>query len=490
MSNLPEIVVNARQQREVIADAWDALLDGAHGDDLFRYADRLVRLVRERRGEARLEPVSTDLLTALLRRSACWLRDKGDGAQVDAPVPRDVPLDMLALPSPDVRRLDRMLRTPALGGDGAIWQADGYHAGPCAFLDLPPALADVPPMPVAEARRWLCDELLGDFPFVAERDRTHAVAALLLPFVRPAIDGPTPLHLIEAPTEGTGKSLLADVIVRVATGRAAQPTTLPQSDDAIRKKLTAILLDSPVAVVLDNLAGVVDSASLAAVLTTTLWSDRRLQVSQMVALPNHALWLATGNNPVLSREIARRAVRVRLDAGSSTPWTGRRFRHADLPGWVEAHRRELVAAALGLVQGWLDAGRPDAGKRLGSFEAWARVVGGVLGHAGFVGFLDAGTVEEGGVDPEEAEWQALIAAWGEAHGTVRVRAADLLRLARSLDLGIGAPDRTEHATRARCGRGLGARRQRVYGAWRVCDGFDAGRKQRVYWLAEAAAKAA
>lgn len=141
---------------------------------------------------------------------------------------------------------------------------------------------------------------------------------------------------------------------------------------------------------------------------------------------------------------------------------------------------------LGLVQGWLDAGRPDAGKRLGSFEAWARVVGGVLGHAGFVGFLDAGAVDEGGVDPEEAEWQALIAAWGEAHGTVRVRASELLRLARSLDLGIAAPDRTEHATRARFGRGLGARRQRVYGAWRVCD---AGRKQRVYWLGEVAARA-
>jgi hypothetical protein len=484
-SDLAEIVVNGRQQREVIDDAWDALLGGEHGDGLFLYAGRLVRLARPKPGEAAVETVSADLLTALLRRSASWLRDKDGEARVDAPVPRDVAQDMLALPSHDVPMLDRILRTPALGEGGVLWRADGYHPAHRAFLDLPPALHDLTPMPLTEAVAWLRDELLVDFPFVAEVDRTHAVAALLLPFVRPAIDGPTPLHLIEAPTEGTGKSLLADALVRVATGRAAQPTTVPRGDDATRKKLTAILTEAPVAVVLDNLAGLVDSASLAALLTATTWADRRLGETQMLALPNHALWVATGNNPLLSRELARRAGRVRLDAGSATPWTGRTYRHANLGRWVDAHRRELVRAVLGLVQAWVEAGQPDAGASIGSYEAWARVVGGIVTHAGFSGFL-TGDVAEVGVDPEEAEWAALVVGWGEAHGTAKVRASDLLRLARSLDLGIGAADRTEHATRARFGRGLGTRRGRVYGSWRVCDGFDLGRKQCEYWLAKAA----
>ena len=34
---------------------------------------------------------------------------------------------------------------------------------------------------------------------------------MLLPFVRELIDGPTPLHLIEKPTPGTGGTLLATV---------------------------------------------------------------------------------------------------------------------------------------------------------------------------------------------------------------------------------------------------------------------------------------
>ena len=42
-------------------------------------------------------------------------------------------------------------------------------------------------------------------------DLANAVAAFILRFVRLLIEGPTPLHLIESPTPGSGKGLLADV---------------------------------------------------------------------------------------------------------------------------------------------------------------------------------------------------------------------------------------------------------------------------------------
>jgi len=57
----------------------------------------------------------------------------------------------------------------------------------------------------------LLDELLIDFPFADEASRANALALLLLPYVRPLIVGPTPLHLITAPTQGTGKDLLAQL---------------------------------------------------------------------------------------------------------------------------------------------------------------------------------------------------------------------------------------------------------------------------------------
>jgi hypothetical protein len=52
-----------------------------------------------------------------------------------------------------------------------------------------------------------------------------------------------------------------------------------------------------------------DSEGLAAVLTAEVWADRLLGQTRVVEVPNRALWLATANNPVVSRENARRSVR-------------------------------------------------------------------------------------------------------------------------------------------------------------------------------------
>jgi hypothetical protein len=69
-------------------------------------------------------------------------------------------------------------------------------------------------------------------------------------------------------------------------------------------------------------------------------------------------WLVTANNPVFSREIARRVVRTRLDAKVDRPWERKGFRHANLLAWVREHRGEIVAAVLILVQAWVAAGKP------------------------------------------------------------------------------------------------------------------------------------
>ena len=99
--------------------------------------------------------------------------------------------------------------------------------------------------------------------------------------------------------------------------------------------------------------------------------------------------LPTGNNPTLSSEIARRTVRIRLDAKRDRPWLRDRFRHPDLRQWVSAHRHELVAAALTLVRTWIATDKPDptGSSALGMFESWSRVTGGILQVAGVPGFL-------------------------------------------------------------------------------------------------------
>src|SRR5882724_5361921 len=107
----------------------------------------------------------------------------------------------------------------------------------------------------------------------------------------------------------------------------------------------------------------------------------------MMTVPNKARWMLSGNNPKLLLDIARRSIRIRIDPKVDRAWLRTSFKHDPLEEWAKSHRNELVRAALVLVQAWIAAGRPLSRARLGSFQAWAGVMAGVLGVAGVDGFL-------------------------------------------------------------------------------------------------------
>jgi hypothetical protein len=131
--------------------------------------------------------------------------------------------------------------------------------------------------------------LLGDFPFEDDASKAHALAALLLPLVRHLIDGPTPMHLLDAPVEGTGKTLLASCVSEVSTGRPVEAIAEAPDDEEWRKRLTVVLVEGPTIVLLDNLNRILDSGALASVLTSRVWKDRVLGVSKTVRIPNLAV---------------------------------------------------------------------------------------------------------------------------------------------------------------------------------------------------------
>ena len=330
------------------------------------------------------------------------------------------------------------------------------------------------------ARDLLCMDLIGEFPFVGQTERAHAVALLLLPFVRDLIDGPTPLHLIEKPTAGTGGSLLADVLLRPALGRTLSVMTAGREADEWRKRITAVLSESPVAVLFDNMRRL-DSDDLSAALTARVWKDRRLGATCVVHLPVRCAWIATANNPALTFEVMRRTVRIRLDAGLDRPWLRDGFRHPDLAAWATAHRGPLVAAALTLVQCWLARGRPDGTHPLlGTYEVWSRVLGGILETAGILGFLsNLATFYEDVVDTETQAWHALVAAWWARYASEPVGVQEiwaLLQEESGIDLDLG--DKGERSQRTRLGRRLTQLRDRPFGGRRLVRGGERKRAQQ------------
>lgn len=369
---------------------------------------------------------------------------------------------------------------PAFDGAGRLVATPGYHAEARLYYHRHPGF-DVPTIPnrptasdVASARTLIFDDLFIDFPFAAQADRAHALVALLLPFVRRMVGAFTPIHLIEATTPGSGKGLLSDLISIVATGRACEPTTISRDEDETRKKLTAILLRGPAIILLDNLRGGLDSSQLASTITADPWTDRFLGQTKMISLPNRATWLATGNNPNLSAEIARRCVRVRLEPKTDRPWERTAFKHPAVRTWAIEHRARLVHAVLVLVRHWLASGRPMGARTLGSFETWAEVMGGILEAAGVAGFL--GNMDDlyGAADLEGQEWRTFVGVWHERFGSQSVLAGDLIDLASERDLLGGVlGDGSLRSQATRLGKALLANRDRQFGDLRIQVGLRA-----------------
>src|SRR5262249_34730823 len=145
------------------------------------------------------------------------------------------------------------------------------------------------------------------------------------------------------------------------------------------------LLAAPTAIVIDNLNRKLASGKLAAALTATEFSDRILGKSEQVALPVRCAWVATANNPMLSTEISRRCIRIRIEPKTDRPWERQDFKHTKLRTWITEHRGDLTWAALVICRYGLQHG--TAGRPLGSYEVWSDVIGRILDGAGFSGFL-------------------------------------------------------------------------------------------------------
>jgi hypothetical protein len=490
------IQVNNRQLRDVIADAWTAIhaINEPAGQDIrdkpfiFQKGGALVRIAGTG-AQGRIEALGDTAMYGVLARSANWLKVT-EAAVLAAPPSRDTARDMLVNPDPALPPLESVVRTPTFGKNATLITAAGYHRADALwmFSDDSLEIPEVPARPsreqLAQARSLLVDELLVDFPFVKDSDRAHAVAAILLPFLQRIIGDLAPIHLIEAPTQGSGKGLLASLISIVSTGAASEGRTVPESEDEVRKMITAELITGRPIILLDNLSEKrkLDSAALASVVTLPWWTDRLLGESTMLHLRNNALWLMTGNNPRLSGEMSRRCIRLRIDPRIDMPWLRAGFKHPLIAEWAQENRSALVHAALTLVQAWIAAGKPLHTTRLGSFESWSGIMGGVLEVAGIPGFLCNLNELYEAADTDGQMWREFTGAWWEAYREEPKKAGELNQFCEERDLMLSVRgDGSARSQQTRLGKALAAKRDRVFNRLTVKQSSQSNHKTGVLY---------
>jgi hypothetical protein len=484
----PKIQVNDRQLIDVVTDSWQALFAANNPPEFFIRNGELVRL-KQTTGIPIIENASVDVVYGRLARVAKWIRLYEDRV-LNVPPSEKVARDMRAYPDAALPEIDTVVLVPVFDKEGKLLAHPGYH--PSAELWYQDTGVDIPEVPerpttddVQQARELLLDDLLGDFPFEKQSHRAHAMALLLLPFIRRMIPGCTPLHLVTAPDAGSGKGLLCHVLTRFAIlGEAPPLVSLGAYEEETRKAITAYLLRGPQVIFIDNVEEL-KSIELTKALTGRVWSDRILGESRAVELPNKVAWVATGNNPLLSREISRRCIPIRIDADTEQPWlrSPDSFRRPNLVEFFETNLGRLVHAALVLIQSWIAAGQPRTAHTLGSFESWAVIMGSILDHVGIPGFLqDLEDIYEI-ADTESEELHEFVDAWSETFESEWVDCGKLLRLAVGQDLLPSIlGEKPLRAQRSVLGKALTRLQGRRFGMRKLTIGRDEKVKRRLYAL--------
>jgi hypothetical protein len=304
--------------------------------------------------------------------------------------------------------------------------------------------------------------------------------------LRPSLPA-APAILLDANVPGAGKGKAGRALAVIATGRPPAVITEGHTAEETEKRLAAAILSGASCVMLDNLQGFLASSTLESGLTEGVATIRLFGKLEDVTVPCSALVVLTANNAAFRPDLLRRTLPVRIVADTDRPEL-RRFPF-DPYEEARANRPAIVAAGLTIARAWWAArgtgeGREVERATLGSFEAWAALVGGAV--AWLTGLHPIDLIEERKeVDPvlgaERRVFSALWDLFGEREWIAKDAAGEPAEFGRA-GAGTGVdpegwvaalpPFKGARPTSREVGYWLRKRRDRVVGDWQLTGRQD------------------
>jgi putative DNA primase/helicase len=267
-----------------------------------------------------------------------------------------------------------VITTPILRRDGTILSAPGYDPVTNLLLMSPPPMPMVPENPSEDDARDaldLLDGLLDGFPFVDKASRSVALSGLITPVVRSAMTV-APLHGINAPTPGTGKSYYVELSHGIATGQYPPNLAAGRTEEETEKRLAAAIVVGRGLISVDNLNGELGGDLFCQLVERQVVSIRILGETKLVDVECKATVFVNGNNLTPRADIVRRTIMCGLDANMENPEL-RTFDRNPLDD-IMANRGKYIAAALTIVRAFLAAGKPVTPPSLASYDEWSTLV--------------------------------------------------------------------------------------------------------------------
>lgn len=415
-------------------DAIEAALL-ARGLGIYQRGEDLVRVVRLPQSEGSdgvrrasgivlIRRIEQPWLKEQMALAASWLRPSQEGLKPMNPPASHAAALLARVGDWNAPVLNAVVTTPTMWRDGTILQTPGYD--PKSGLLYDPGKVTFPAIPEAPSKEdaiAAVDRLyrpFRDFEVATPADRAVVLATCITALIRRNLPS-APMTAIDAPTAGSGKSLLAETIGIIASGH--NPTMMSQGKTAEEdeKRLSTVLMAGDPVLVIDNCDRPLAGDAICTALTQEFMAARILGKSELSRMPTNVLIMATGNNLEIAGDLGRRTLIVRIDTGAERP---DQIEH-DFDPRAEAlsDRPELVVAALTILRAYLAAGRPNKTPPMGSFEVWNLVREALL----WVGEADPVSTRDRVIadDPRKGELAELLEIWDEAMGERPVTLAEI-----------------------------------------------------------------
>jgi hypothetical protein len=439
----PEILIMPGDQPEIVDKAERVLVANAPQLRVFQRAGEVVRVValehetdwgglRRPVGTVQIAPVSTLNLQEIFDRQIDWKRPAREGGETSVDCPPRIAATYLArIGEWRLPHLTGIIESPVLRLDGTILSARGYDEVTGLYLHSTedwPAIPDAPTRADAEGALRELLEPFSEFPFVDDATQSVLIAAILTAIQRRLLES-APLFAFDAPAQRSGKSLFAESLGVVATGRKPAATGIAKEGDELRKAITSALRENQAVINLDNITRPLDSPDLARAITQSEYADRLLGANRMLRLPTNVLWTVTGNNLVFRGDLPSRTLICRIDSVTERP-EERTFKIADLTAYLLANRKRLAKAALTILRSYHVAGRPRHNVRpWGGFDHWSREIREPLV---WLGLPDPCATREQVIanDPERELTAEVFHAWRSVFGDRVMLAREIVAAAQ------------------------------------------------------------
>ena len=260
-------------------------------------------------------------------------------------------------------------------------------------------------------------QFLDQMDFASNADRTNAIALALTRLLRNLFIDGKPFGLVTATKSHAGKDT---IILFVMGASVLVSVSYERTDWAVERSIVRAVKATPeVAVInienarMENAQRYIASAFVERVVTSSELLLDATGVREPIRRPNDLLLVMSTNEGSVSADLQNRSCHVHLNPVGNVEDRASGIGNPKLE-FLPKYREEIEAELHGMIEAWIEAGKPLDTSVKHPFSRWAQVVGGILKANGFADFLVNYGERKASDDPLRHRLGLLGAAYIEA----------------------------------------------------------------------------